>query len=50
MSVYDAISFMDESQKSKMFEDMDTRIDTMGESTLKLQPVMVLKLNIKIRC
>ena len=36
MSVYDAISFMDESQKSKMFEDMDTRIDTMGESTLKI--------------
>ena len=30
------ISFMDESQKSKMFEDMDTRIDTMGESTLKI--------------
>lgn len=36
MSVYDAISFMDESQKSKMFEDMDTRIDTMGERTLKI--------------
>ena len=36
MSVYDAISFMDESQKSKMFEDIDTRMDTMGESTLKI--------------
>ena len=36
MSVYDAISIMDESQKSKMFEDIDTRMDTMGESTLKI--------------
>ena len=36
MSVYDVISFMDESQKSKMFEDIDTRMDTMGESTLKI--------------
>lgn len=36
MTIYDAISFMDESQKSKMFEDIDTRMDTMGESTLKI--------------
>ena len=36
MSVYDAISFMDESQKAKMFEDIDKKMDTMGESTLKI--------------
>lgn len=36
MTVYDAISFMDESQKAKMFEDIDTKTDTMGESTLKI--------------
>ena len=36
MTVYDAISFMDESQKAKMFEDIDKKMDTMGESTLKI--------------
>ena len=36
MTVYDAISFMDESQKAKMFEDIDKKVDTMGESTLKI--------------
>ena len=36
MTVYDAISFMDESQKAKMFEDIDKKTDTMGESTLKI--------------
>ena len=36
MTIYDAISFMDESQKAKMFEDIDKKMDTMGESTLKI--------------
>ena len=36
MTVYDAISFMDESQKAKMFEDIDKKMDTMGESTIKI--------------
>lgn len=36
MTVYDAISFMDDSQKAKMFNSIDKQMDTMGESTLKI--------------
>lgn len=36
MTVYDAISFMDDSQKAKMFKSIDKQMDTMGESTLKI--------------
>lgn len=36
MTVYDAIGFMDDSQKAKMFKSIDKQMDTMGESTLKI--------------
>lgn len=36
MTVYDAIGFMDDTQKAKMFKSIDKQMDTMGESTLKI--------------
>ncbi len=36
MSVYDVIGMMNDEQKDKMFNDIDKKMDTMGESTLKI--------------